>query len=31
MIFYYELHFDISSENESEAMTLITTNYEHSD
>jgi len=31
MIFYYELYFDTSSEDESKAMTLIATNYEHSD
>jgi len=29
MIFYYELYFDTSSEDESEVMTLITINYEH--
>jgi len=31
MIFYYELYFDTSSEDESEVITLIITNYEHSD
>jgi len=31
MIFYYELYFDTSSEDESRAMTLTITNYEHSD
>jgi len=29
MIFYYELYFDTSSEDESKAITLITTDYEH--
>jgi len=31
MIFYYELYFNTSLEDESKAMTLITTDYEHSD
>jgi len=31
MIFHYELYFNISSENENKAMTLIITDYEHSD
>jgi len=31
MIFYYELYFDTSSEDESKAMTLTITDYEHSD
>jgi len=30
MIFYYELYFDTSSEDESKTMTLIITDYEHS-
>jgi len=29
MIFYYELYFNTSSEDENKAITLTTTDYEH--